>query len=93
MKGGRAIYTYVIMVLRQTTKILSEENVAKRTKRMALMPDDDFEGDFLEVEENIQGIVNATSANMYYLCRYFFSIKAMQQECTKLTKINSKKYY
>jgi hypothetical protein len=65
----------------------------ERKERMTLMPDDDFEDDIFEVEENIQGIVNATSANMYYLCRYFFSIKAMQQECTKLTKINSKKYY
>jgi hypothetical protein len=26
---------------------------------MALMPDEDFEGDFLEVEENYQGIANA----------------------------------
>jgi hypothetical protein len=29
---------------------------------MALMPDEDFEGDFLEVEENIQGVANAASA-------------------------------
>jgi hypothetical protein len=29
---------------------------------MALTPDEDFEGDFLEVEENIQGIANAASA-------------------------------
>jgi homoserine acetyltransferase len=31
-------------------------------ERMALMPDEDFEGDFLEVEENIQGVANAASA-------------------------------
>jgi hypothetical protein len=65
----------------------------ERKERMTLMPDDDFEDDIFEVEENIQGIVNAASANMCYLCRYFFSIKAMQQKCTKLTKIYSKKYY
>ncbi|XP_068905317.1 uncharacterized protein [Tenebrio molitor] len=29
---------------------------------MALMPDADFEGDFLEVQENIRGIANAASA-------------------------------
>jgi hypothetical protein len=34
----------------------------ERKKRMALTPDEDFEGDFLEVEENIQGITNAASA-------------------------------
>jgi hypothetical protein len=28
----------------------------ERKKRMTLTPDEDFEGDFLEVEENIQGI-------------------------------------
>jgi hypothetical protein len=31
-------------------------------KKMALMPDADFEGDFLEVQENIGGIANAASA-------------------------------
>jgi hypothetical protein len=31
-------------------------------ERMALMPDEDFEDDFLEVEENIEGIANAPSA-------------------------------
>jgi hypothetical protein len=29
---------------------------------MALMTDEDFEGDFLEVQENNQGIANAASA-------------------------------
>jgi hypothetical protein len=29
---------------------------------MALMPDADFEGDFLEVQENIRGIANAATA-------------------------------
>jgi hypothetical protein len=29
---------------------------------MALMQDADFEGDFLEVQENIRGIANAASA-------------------------------
>jgi hypothetical protein len=28
-------------------------------KKSALTPDEDFQGDFLEVEENIQGIANA----------------------------------
>jgi hypothetical protein len=33
--------------------------VAKRKKeRMALMPDENFEGDFLEVQENNHGISN-----------------------------------
>jgi hypothetical protein len=30
---------------------------------MALMPDEDFEGDFLEVKENIQGIANTVSTD------------------------------
>jgi hypothetical protein len=29
----------------------------KRKERMALMPDEDFEGDFLEVQENTHGII------------------------------------
>jgi hypothetical protein len=33
----------------------------ERKERMALMPDGDFEGDFFQVEENIQGIANAAS--------------------------------
>jgi hypothetical protein len=31
----------------------------ERKERTALTPDEDFEGDFLEVEENIQRIANA----------------------------------
>jgi hypothetical protein len=34
----------------------------ERKERIALMPDKVFEGDFLEVKENIQGIVNTASA-------------------------------
>jgi hypothetical protein len=34
----------------------------ERKKRIALMPDKVFEGDFLEVKENIPGIVNTASA-------------------------------
>jgi hypothetical protein len=34
----------------------------ERKERMGLMPDEDFEGDFLEVEGNVQGIANAASA-------------------------------
>jgi hypothetical protein len=37
----------------------------ERKERMALMPDRDFEGDFLEVQENNHGITNATSAVLY----------------------------
>jgi hypothetical protein len=29
----------------------------ERQERMALMPDEDFEGDFLEVQENTHGII------------------------------------
>jgi hypothetical protein len=58
------------MVLRQTTKILSEVlwNVLQkeRKERMALMPDEDFEGDFLEMQENNHGITNAASAVLYW---------------------------
>jgi hypothetical protein len=36
----------------------------ERNERMALMPDEDFEGDFLEVQEN-QGITNAARAVLY----------------------------
>jgi hypothetical protein len=34
----------------------------ERKERMILMADEDFEGDFLEVDENIQGIAKAASA-------------------------------
>jgi hypothetical protein len=37
--------------------------VAKR--KMALMPDEDFEGNFLEVQENNHEITNAASAVLY----------------------------
>jgi hypothetical protein len=32
---------------------------------MALMPDEDFEGDFLEMQENNHGIINAASRVLY----------------------------
>jgi hypothetical protein len=32
---------------------------------MALMPDEDFEGNFLEMQENNYGIANAASAVLY----------------------------
>jgi hypothetical protein len=34
----------------------------ERKEKMALMPDEDFEGDFLEVQENSHGIINTASA-------------------------------
>jgi hypothetical protein len=34
-------------------------------KKMALMPDENFEGDFLEMQENNHGISNAASAVLY----------------------------
>jgi hypothetical protein len=34
----------------------------EREERMALMPDEDFEGDFLEVQKNNHGIINGASA-------------------------------
>jgi hypothetical protein len=34
-------------------------------EKMALMLDEDFEGDFLEVQENNHGITNAASAVLY----------------------------
>jgi homoserine acetyltransferase len=34
----------------------------ERKEKMALMPDEDFEGDFLEVQENNHGITIAASA-------------------------------
>jgi hypothetical protein len=37
----------------------------KRKERMALMPDEDFERDFLEMQENNHGITNAASAVLY----------------------------
>jgi hypothetical protein len=40
--------------------------VAKRRKeRTALIPDENFEGDFLEMQENNHGITNAASAVLY----------------------------
>jgi hypothetical protein len=37
----------------------------ERKERMALMPDEYFEGVFLEVQGNSQGIANAASAVLY----------------------------
>jgi hypothetical protein len=37
----------------------------ERKERMALMPDEDFEGDFIEMQENNNGITNAESAALY----------------------------
>jgi hypothetical protein len=37
----------------------------ERKERTALMPDEDFEGDFLEMQENNHGITNAASAVLY----------------------------
>jgi hypothetical protein len=34
-------------------------------KERNLMPDEDFEGDFLEMQENNHGITNAASAVLY----------------------------
>jgi hypothetical protein len=36
-----------------------------RKERMALMPDEAFEGEFLEVQENTHGITNAASPVLY----------------------------
>jgi hypothetical protein len=37
----------------------------ERKERTALMADEDFEGDFLEMQENNHGITNAASAVLY----------------------------
>jgi hypothetical protein len=37
----------------------------ERKERMALMPHEDFEGDFLAVQENNHGITYAASAVLY----------------------------
>jgi hypothetical protein len=37
----------------------------ERKETTALMPDKDFEGDFLEMQENNHGITNAASAVLY----------------------------
>jgi hypothetical protein len=37
----------------------------ERKERIALIPDEDFEGDFLEVQKNTHGITNAASAVLY----------------------------
>jgi hypothetical protein len=37
----------------------------ERKERMALMSDEAFEGDFLEMQENNHGITNAASAVLY----------------------------
>jgi hypothetical protein len=37
----------------------------ERKERITLMPDEDFEGDFLAVQGNTQGIANAASAVLY----------------------------
>jgi hypothetical protein len=37
----------------------------ERKERMALMPDKDFECDFLEMQENNHEITNAASAALY----------------------------
>jgi hypothetical protein len=37
----------------------------ERKERMVLMTDENFEGDFLEMQENNHGITNAASAVLY----------------------------
>jgi hypothetical protein len=37
----------------------------ERKEKMALMPDEDFEDDFLEMQENKHVITNAASAALY----------------------------
>jgi hypothetical protein len=37
----------------------------ERKERTALVPDEDFEGDVLEVQENTHGITNAASPVLY----------------------------
>jgi hypothetical protein len=37
----------------------------KKKKRMPLMPDENFGGDFLEMQENNHGITNVASAVLY----------------------------
>jgi hypothetical protein len=37
----------------------------ERKERTALMPDEDFEGDFLEMQENNHGITKAANAVVY----------------------------
>jgi hypothetical protein len=37
----------------------------ERKERMAFKPDEEFEGDFLEVQENTHGITNAASPVLY----------------------------
>jgi hypothetical protein len=36
-----------------------------RKEKMALMPGEDFQGDFVEMQENNHGITNAASAVLY----------------------------
>jgi hypothetical protein len=37
----------------------------ERKERIAFMPDENLEGDFLEMQENNHGITNAASAVLY----------------------------
>jgi hypothetical protein len=37
-------------------------------ERMALMPDEDFEGDFIEMQENNHGITNDPRSDMKITC-------------------------
>jgi hypothetical protein len=37
----------------------------KEKKEWPLMPEEDFEGDFLEAQENTHGITNAASSVLY----------------------------
>jgi hypothetical protein len=37
----------------------------ERKERMAFMPNENFEGDFLEIQENNHGITNVASAVLY----------------------------
>jgi hypothetical protein len=46
---------------------LSQVLRKEEKKKMALMPDADFEGDFFEVQENIRGNANAASAVLLLL--------------------------
>jgi hypothetical protein len=67
MKGGGAIKPTGVEINNKNTvrsfvrKLLQKE----RKERMTLMPDENFEGDFPEVQENNHGITNAASAVLY----------------------------
>jgi hypothetical protein len=64
MKGGGAIIPTSSWCWDKQQKYCQKKK--ERKERTALTPDEDFEGDFLEVQKNNHGITNGASVVLYW---------------------------